>query len=267
MSHNKPRRFKNHHPRRGQSTRGHKFIGEDEFLPVDPANEEEPTRPNIQLAMWDFGQCDAKRCTGRKLARFGLLKDLRVNSGFGGIVLSPVGVNCVSKEDHSLLKQKGLAVVDCSWARLGDVPFVKLRCAAPRLLPWLVAANPVNYGRPCELSCVEALAAALIICGEGETADLLLSKFKWGHAFLSVNRELLKQYSACENSADIISVQNAWLSQQRQVPKEPHNVEGADKSSVSEHDEDSDDSEDGLPPLEKNLNHLTLQQESDEESE
>lgn len=44
-------------------------------------------------------------------------------------------------------------------------------------------------------------------------------------------------------------------------------VVGADKSSVSEHDEDSDDSEDGLPPLEKNLNHLTLQQESDEESE
>lgn len=46
---------------------------------------------------------------------------------------SPVGVNCVSKEDQSLLKQKGLAVVDCSWARLGDVPFVKLRCSAPRL--------------------------------------------------------------------------------------------------------------------------------------
>ncbi|XP_022984902.1 ribosome biogenesis protein TSR3 homolog isoform X2 [Cucurbita maxima] len=265
MSHNKPRRFKNHHPRRGQSSRGHKFIGEDECLPIDPDNEEELAVPKIQLAMWDFGQCDAKRCTGRKLARFGLLKDLRVNSGFGGIVLSPVGVNCVSKEDHSLLKQRGLAVVDCSWARLGDVPFVKLRCGAPRLLPWLVAANPVNYGRPCELSCVEALAAALIICGEGETADLLLGKFKWGHAFLSVNRELLKQYSACENSADIISVQNAWLSQQRQVPKEPRIVE--EKSSVSEDDEGSDDSEDGLPPLEKNLNHLTLQQDSDEESE
>lgn len=46
---------------------------------------------------------------------------------------SPVGKQCVSKEDHLLMKRKGLAVVDCSWARLSDVPFVKLRCAAPRL--------------------------------------------------------------------------------------------------------------------------------------
>lgn len=40
---------------------------------------------------------------------------------------------------------------------------------------------------------------------------------------------------------------------------------GAEKGSLSG-DEDSCDSEDGLPPLEKNMNHLNLQ-ESDEESE
>ncbi|XP_062149054.1 uncharacterized protein LOC133857740 isoform X1 [Alnus glutinosa] len=265
MSHNsKTRRFKNHHPHRGQSSRSHQ-LPEDESLPSDQAAEEEPAGPKIHLAMWDFGQCDAKRCTGRKLSRFGLLKELRVNNGFGGIVLSPVGTQCVSKEDYSLMKRKGLAVVDCSWARLGDVPFVKLRCAAPRLLPWLVAANPVNYGRPCQLSCVEALSAALLICGEEETANLLLGKFKWGHAFLSLNRELLKAYSECENSANIISVQNAWLSQQRQVPKVPPEVKEAHSASLGG-DESSCDSEDGLPPLERNMNHLNLQ-ESDEESE
>ncbi|KAJ4715652.1 Ribosome biogenesis protein TSR3-like protein [Melia azedarach] len=276
MGHNKPRRFKTHNSHRGQSSRFHQHEREDESLSREQASEDDPQVPKVQLAMWDFGQCDAKRCTGRKLSRFGLLKEiftkelclllateLRVSSGFGGIVLSPVGTHCVSKEDYSLIKRKGLAVVDCSWARLGDVPFVKLRCAAPRLLPWLVAANPVNYGRPCQLSCVEALSAALIICGEEETANLLLDKFKWGHAFLSLNRELLKAYSECENSAAIISVQNAWLSQQTRVPKAPSDVEGAD-SNIDE--ASSNDSEDGLPPLEKNMNHLNLQ-ETDEEND
>lgn len=267
MGHNnKNRRFKNHTSHRGQSSRTHQLPGEGESLPSDQATEEEPLGPKIQLAMWDFGQCDAKRCTGRKLSRFGLLKELRVNNGFGGIVLSPVGTQCVSKEDYSLMKRKGLAVVDCSWARLSDVPFVKLRCTAPRLLPWLVAANPVNYGRPCQLSCVEALSAALLICGEEETANLLLGKFKWGHAFLSLNRELLKAYADCENSSDIITVQNTWLSQQRQVPKIPPEVEGGSEVESLSVDENSCDSEDGLPPLERNMNHLNFQ-ESDEESE
>ncbi|KAK9949687.1 hypothetical protein M0R45_005204 [Rubus argutus] len=168
------------------------------------------------------------------------MQELRVNNGFGGIVLSPVGTLCVSREDYSLIQRKGLAVVDCSWARLGDVPFVKLRCTAPRLLPWLVAANPVNYGRPCELSCVEALSAALFICGEEETANLLLGKFKWGHAFLSLNRELLKAYSKCENSAEIISFQNAWLAQERQVPKAPTEVEDMNHLDLEDSDEESE---------------------------
>ncbi|PKA59486.1 hypothetical protein AXF42_Ash016510 [Apostasia shenzhenica] len=233
-------------------------------LPIheDDINEE-PLAPIIHLAMWDFGQCDVKRCTGRKLARFGLLKDkikleLRVNSGFGGIVLSPVGTQCVSKEDQFLIKRKGLAVVDCSWARLKDVPFVKLRSPAPRLLPWLVAANPVNYGRPCELSCVEALAAAMIICGEDETANLILGKFKWGHSFFILHVELLKAYSKCENGAEIISVQNAWLSSNSRTQKSTAPCEDVGSDSGSD---------DGLPPLEENLNHLMLEESDDREEE
>ncbi|XP_042499973.1 18S rRNA aminocarboxypropyltransferase-like isoform X2 [Macadamia integrifolia] len=273
MGYSKSKRFRNNNSHRGQSSRSRESSREyynDESLPTaqDATNEEEPPVPKVQLAMWDFGQCDAKRCTGRKLSRFGLLKELRMNNGFGGIVLSPAGKQCVSKEDQLLMKRKGLAVVDCSWARLSDVPFQKLRCAAPRLLPWLVAANPVNYGRPCELSCVEALSAALIICGEEETANLLLDKFKWGHAFLSLNRQLLKAYSECANSADIISVQNAWLSQSPRVPQPPSEADGsgAAKDARQISGDDESDSDDGLPPLEENLNHLHLEQ-SEEESE
>ncbi|XP_063945376.1 uncharacterized protein LOC108214827 isoform X1 [Daucus carota subsp. sativus] len=267
MGHNKPRRFKTNHSHRAaaQSSRSHQIPGDADSLPTEPDAEEQPIVPKIQLAMWDFGQCDSKKCTGRKLSRFNFLKELRVSNSFGGIVLSPAGTQCVSKEDQSLMNRKGLAVVDCSWARLDDVPFTKLRCVAPRLLPWLVAANPINYGRPCQLSCVEALSAALIICGERETAELLLSKFKWGHAFLSLNRALLKSYSECESSADMIVVQNAWLSQQSpRVVKGLPDVDTTADAACSKED-GSYDSEDGLPPLEKNLNHLNSEESEDEE--
>ncbi|KAL6518533.1 hypothetical protein OROGR_019035 [Orobanche gracilis] len=240
----KQRRFKkdNHrHHSHGPSYEPHR--NEDGgSLPSDPAKEEEEEQrvPAIQLAMWDFGQCDAKRCTGRKLARFGLLKEkLRVSCGFGGIVLSPTGTQCVSQEDLELIRRRGLAVVDCSWARLDDVPFTKLRCAAPRLY------------------------------GEDETGKLLLSKFKWGHAFLSLNRELLKAYSECQNGAGMIVVQNEWLSQQNSRKSvDITNEKGEQSESKSEDGDDgsSCSSEDGLPPLERNMNHLLLE-ESDEESQ
>lgn len=54
-------------------------------------------------------------------------------------------------------------------------------------VPYLVATNPVNYGKPWRLNCVEALAAAFYIVGLDEYARILLDKFSWGHAFWNVN--------------------------------------------------------------------------------
>lgn len=90
-------------------------------------------------------------------------------------------------------------------------PLYRAKSSKQRLLPYLIAANPVNFGKPCELSCAEALAAGLYIIGEVRGAKLVLSKFKWGPAFLELNRDLLDRYAACSTAAEVIAAQNDHL--------------------------------------------------------
>jgi pre-rRNA-processing protein TSR3 len=68
-----------------------------------------------------------------------------------------------------------------------------------RKLPTLLAANPVNYAKPHKLSSVEALAAALSIMGFRDRAVRLLSLFKWGETFLTLNSEPLESYSLADS--------------------------------------------------------------------
>lgn len=171
----------------------------------------ESNRFPVKLAMWDFDHCDPKRCSGKKLERLGLIKNLRIGQKFNGVVVSPNGKGVVCPDDKSIVEEFGTSVVECSWARLDEVPFNKIGGKHERLLPYLVAANPVNYGRPWRLNCVEAIAACFAIVGHWEWAEILLENFSWGPTFLTINKELLEIYVQCSDSDSVMKAQEEWL--------------------------------------------------------
>jgi pre-rRNA-processing protein TSR3 len=164
----------------------------------------------MRLLVYHADQCDPKKCSGRKLARFDLVRLTKhVNQLKPFLVLSPFSEKALSPEDRGV---KGLAALDCSWARAEEV-FARTRLNT-RALPFLVAANPVNFGKPFKLSTVEALAAALMILGEPLQAEAILAKFSWGHVFLELNKEPLQEYAAAKDSLDVVRIQGLYLSEQ-----------------------------------------------------
>ncbi|XP_077257882.1 18S rRNA aminocarboxypropyltransferase-like isoform X1 [Temnothorax americanus] len=185
----------------------------------DKENDETETANEWPLpfpvAMWDLIDLkhrDPGRSTGRKLVRHGLTKLLRLDARFPGLCLTPVDsktLRCVTPLDREIVEKYGCAVVDCSWSRIDDTPRVKT--GHRRILPFLVAANPANFGKPCELSCVEAIVATLIITGFPDEAKLYLEKFRWGDSFLELNGELLEKYARCASPEEVIAVQEKFI--------------------------------------------------------
>lgn len=172
----------------------------------------------VRLYIYDEKQCDPKKCTGRKLVRFSQAQEIASlrRIPHGAIVLTPWAEKAISREDARRALARGMVALDLSWKNIDTVPR-KLKGVAERSLPFLVAANPVNWGRPCKLTCAEALSASLYIMGFKEQAHETMSKFTWGEELFRVNREPLELYSSVETSAEVVALQSEFLGDE---PKE-----------------------------------------------
>ena len=167
----------------------------------------------VRIVVYHAGQCDPKKCTTLKLKRHNFVRVVhRVNwLPRGAVILNPFSDIAFSPADHGRLERRGLAAIDCSWIHADEVFELSMR-GASRCLPYLIAANPTNYGVPTKLSTVEALAAALYIAGFKDKAERLLSIFKWGPNFIVLNQERLDGYAQAKDSAEVVEVQKGFIS-------------------------------------------------------
>jgi pre-rRNA-processing protein TSR3 len=121
------------------------------------------------------------------------------------VVLDPHAERALSPADAGEV----LVALDCSWETADRAAFAL--DGTHRSLPFLVAANPINYGTPFQLNTAEALAGALVILGDRDRAERLLDPFAWGPTFLELNAEPLARYADCADSTEVIAVQDDYL--------------------------------------------------------
>lgn len=188
--------------------------------------------------------------------RLGLMRELHIGQRFPGVVITPKGKTYVSRADKELTEQYGAAVVEASWNRIDEVPFGRIGGKCERLLPYLVAANPTNYGKPLRLNCVEALAASYFICGHPEWAESILEPFSYGEEFLEINDEVLRKYMACETAEEVTKAEADW---KVQIEKEYNDQRG--RPSAGKTDGLLEEEEDGT----KSDGHVSEGEEEEEQ--
>ena len=140
-----------------------------------------------------------------------IVKQMRVIPR-GSVVLNPVSKVAFSAADKEAVLKSGLVALDCSWKQAGRI-FEASRAGAQRSLPYLLAANPINTYKPVKLSTAEALSAALYILGLEKEAEDIMSVFKWGHSFITLNREWLDAYAECKTSIEVVQIQTEIMSE------------------------------------------------------
>lgn len=165
----------------------------------------------IRIEAIHLDQDDPKKCTARKLERRGLIRcKTRISAAAKkGILLDPLSEKLLSPSDVKLIEGGTLVALDCSWKRIHESVRIisKTTRLESRILPILLAGNPVSWGKRGRMSTAEALAGSLYIMGHKDQAISLLSPFKFGDAFLDLNAQLLEAYSACNSQTEVEEMQ------------------------------------------------------------
>ncbi|MDE1764996.1 MAG: DUF367 family protein [Thaumarchaeota archaeon] len=160
----------------------------------------------MEVQVFMLRQDDPTKCTAAKLVKFGLARQVR-RTVQETIVLHPFAEKTVLKKDGSLAGS--ITAIDCSW-ELAQKTFARNFSGFSRKLPPLLAGNPVNYAKIGKLTTAESIAAALFIMSLDDQAHAILNKFKWGHTFFELNRDLLKDYSNAETQEKIREISDDY---------------------------------------------------------
>lgn len=167
----------------------------------------------MNVTVFHANECDKKKCTSLKMEKQGKCRIVYKIHQIprGAVVLNPYSDKAVSYEDKSLVENKGIVGLDCSWNKVSKSSKFFSLSKYHRSLPFLIAANPVNFGKPCILSTNEAVAATLYITGFKKEAKDIMDGFKWGHSFIELNYQLLEGYSGVKTSEEVVNIQNEFL--------------------------------------------------------
>ncbi|AFD01214.1 hypothetical protein Mtc_2489 [Methanocella conradii HZ254] len=165
------------------------------------------------LYVYHARQDDPKKCSARRMQKFGLaiLYEAVEKLPYGAILLNPMAKKALSPSD-AMYAKKGIVVLDCTWDEVERVfPLLRPKRMKERALPYLLASNPVNYGKPFMLNSAEAFVAALYILGYKEQALEVARRFKWGETFLTLNKEPLEAYASAKGSEEIVAIQKEFM--------------------------------------------------------
>ena len=157
-------------------------------------------------------QDDPSKCTAAKLVKFHIASPARHISK-KTLVLNPFSKEPVTRRDSEIADY--VCAIDCSWEKADDVLKQKrlIEHGIGRRLPALLAANPVNYAKLGKLSSAEALAGTLYIVGNSELAAQIMDKFKWGHTFLELNQDPLRDYHAADTVEQVSEIEREYFPQ------------------------------------------------------